>query len=63
MVLPILGAIGAELASNLAFGGLDQIGAKKPKDFGQILGETLSDPINFIPFGGLVSGLFKNKKS
>ena len=63
MVLPILAAIGTELATNLAFGGIDQIGKDKPKSFGKILGDTFSDPINFIPFGGLVSDIFKNKKS
>lgn len=62
MALSLLGAVGSELLGNLAFSGVDQIGAKKPKSFGNILKDTFSDPINFIPFGGLIKGLFNSKK-
>ncbi len=62
-VLANLGAaIGSELIGNAAFGGVDQIGKKKPKSFGNILKDTFSDPINYIPFGGLIKGLFTSKK-
>ena len=63
MALSLLGAVGSELVGNAAFSGLDQIGAKKPKSFGNILKDTFSDPINFIPFGGLIKGLFTSKKT
>ena len=46
--------VGQELLGSAAFGGLDQIGKKKPKSFGKIIEETVSDPINFIPGAGLV---------
>ena len=55
----ILAAVGSELLSNLVGSGLDQIDSDKPKSFFDIVEDTLSDPINLIPFGQLIKGAFE----
>lgn len=63
MVLGLIANVGTAIGSEVAGSLLDKsISGVGKKSFGQIIGDTLSDPWTYVPFGGLIKELFVSKQ-
>ena len=63
MVLGLLANVGTAVGSEVASSLLDKtVSGVGKKSFGKILSDTLTDPWSYIPFGGLIKGLFNPPK-